>query len=111
MEDPTVLISETTNMSDILKYISFSTLGLIVAGLYKFYLYTKNQTIKEEDLKNKIFNLERDVIDSKSIIDALKNKIDGEFKMILERIEKVSEIQTAKTEEIKNLIIELFRDR
>ena len=111
MIEPTTLIEGTTSMTDIFKYVSFGTLVLIAGSLVKFYSYAKTQTIKEEELKNRIFNLEKDVASNKNNIEILKDKTDDEFKMLVNKMDTLSQIQSQKTEEIKNLIIELFRDK
>lgn len=98
------------NLNNLNEVISISSLVTAVGVVFKFVSYIKTQAVKEENLKNKILNLEEKVSKNEGFVLNLQDKTDAEFKAILDKIDKNSELHTKKIDEIKNLIINLVKE-
>lgn len=96
---------------EFIKIIPWASL-LVVAGLvWKFWSYAQSQAKKESNIDNKICNLEKELESNINELKEMKAKVDDETKQILDKLDKNSEKQDKKIEEIKNLILEIFRDK
>lgn len=95
-------------ITDILNILPIAT---ILGIIWKFYTFAQSSAKKEEIFKNRLSNLEKDSLRTNNELITIRDKMDTETKQILEKLDSQSEKQDRKMEELKNLILEIFRDK
>jgi len=94
--------------TDVLNYLPIIT---IVGIVWRFYSFAQSSATKEEALKNRISNIEKENLRNDKELILIKNKMENANEQILEKLDTQSERQDRKMEELKNLILEIFRDK